>query len=175
MSARPGRITDVIEVDLLRPRGVETRRSAAIQARDGRSRGAPPGGADGPTPGQVGGLRPIEAMIDRARAEADQVSGTLAVQGGQPAGSQPLSPVAPPIAFYLPAIVVFVVTIAVWEVLVSNIQIVFPLPAPSQIVEALGANWGAGRWRFRRQRPRRSSKRSAGSPSGRQPASSWRC
>jgi NitT/TauT family transport system permease protein len=51
------------------------------------------------------------------------------------------------IAFYLPAIVVFAVTIAVWEVLVSNIQIRgFPLPAPSQIVEALGANWGAGRW-----------------------------
>ena len=76
------------------------------------------------------------------------MTGTLAVQGGQPAGAQRLAARwLRRIAFYLPAIVVFVVTIAVWEVLVSNIQIRgFPLPAPSQIVEALGANWGAGRW-----------------------------
>jgi len=52
------------------------------------------------------------------------VSGTLAVQGGQPAGAQRLpARWLRRIAFYLPAIVVFVVTIAVWEVLVSNIQI----------------------------------------------------
>ena len=76
------------------------------------------------------------------------MSGTLAVQGGQPAGAQRLpARWLRRIAFYLPAIVVFVVTIAVWEVLVSNIQIRgFPLPAPSQILDALGENWGAGRW-----------------------------
>ena len=76
------------------------------------------------------------------------MSGTLAVQGGQPAGA-PRLPARwlRRIAFYLPAIVVFVVTIAAWEILVNNIKIRgFPLPAPSQIIDALGENWGAGRW-----------------------------
>jgi NitT/TauT family transport system permease protein len=51
------------------------------------------------------------------------------------------------LAYYLPAIVVFVGTIALWEVVVRNIGVRgFPLPAPTQIVAALGANWDAGRW-----------------------------
>jgi NitT/TauT family transport system permease protein len=49
--------------------------------------------------------------------------------------------------FYLPAVLVFVGTIGVWEFLVGNIDLRgLPLPAPSAIVSALGDNWSAGRW-----------------------------
>ena len=49
--------------------------------------------------------------------------------------------------FYLPAVVVFVGTIALWEIVVRNVQIrAFPLPAPTQIADALQQNWSAGRW-----------------------------
>ena len=48
---------------------------------------------------------------------------------------------------YLPTIVVFIATIALWEVAVRSRALGgFPLPAPSQIVEALAANWASGRW-----------------------------
>jgi NitT/TauT family transport system permease protein len=48
---------------------------------------------------------------------------------------------------YLPAIVVFVGGIAVWELLIRLLEVrAFILPAPSAIVAALIENWGAGRW-----------------------------
>jgi NitT/TauT family transport system permease protein len=48
---------------------------------------------------------------------------------------------------YLPAIVVFVGTIALWEFVVQNVEIRgFPLPPPSDILAALQENWSAGRW-----------------------------
>jgi NitT/TauT family transport system permease protein len=51
------------------------------------------------------------------------------------------------LAWYLPAILVFVGTILLWQVVVSNIDIQgFPLPTPSLIGTALVDNWGAGRW-----------------------------
>ncbi|MGH2475367.1 MAG: ABC transporter permease [Candidatus Limnocylindrales bacterium] len=51
------------------------------------------------------------------------------------------------IRFYAPTILVFVATIVLWEVAVrSGATGGFPLPAPTQILEALGANWAAGRW-----------------------------
>ena len=46
---------------------------------------------------------------------------------------------------YLPAIVVFVATIAVWEVVVSSMEVrAFILPAPSSIANALVENWETG-------------------------------
>ncbi len=49
--------------------------------------------------------------------------------------------------YYLPAVLVFAGTIGAWELLVRNIELRgFPLPAPSDIVGALGENWSAGRW-----------------------------
>jgi NitT/TauT family transport system permease protein len=49
--------------------------------------------------------------------------------------------------FYLPAVVVFVGTIGLWEFVVGNIDLRgLPLPAPSAIVSALADNWSAGRW-----------------------------
>jgi ABC-type nitrate/sulfonate/bicarbonate transport system ATPase subunit len=70
MSARPGRITDVIDVDLPRPRGVETREerryfelvTAVREAlRRGDTEGVEGGGTDGSAASQ--------ASLDRARAE----------------------------------------------------------------------------------------------------------
>ena len=50
-------------------------------------------------------------------------------------------------AWYLPAVIVFVGTIGLWEVAVANIDVRgFPLPAPSDIGTALVESWGAGRW-----------------------------
>ena len=49
--------------------------------------------------------------------------------------------------FYLPAVVVFVATMLLWEFAVrSGLLRGLPLPAPSQIVAALGENWASGRW-----------------------------
>jgi NitT/TauT family transport system permease protein len=51
------------------------------------------------------------------------------------------------LAWYLPAMLVFIGTIVVWQVVVSNLDIQgFPLPTPSVISTALVDNWGAGRW-----------------------------
>ena len=48
---------------------------------------------------------------------------------------------------HLPAVILFVGTIGLWEVLVRNIDLRgLPLPAPSAIVRALGENWSSGRW-----------------------------
>jgi NitT/TauT family transport system permease protein len=49
--------------------------------------------------------------------------------------------------YYLPAVLVFVGTIAAWEVVVRNIDLRgFPLPTPTAIVGALAENWTSGRW-----------------------------
>jgi NitT/TauT family transport system permease protein len=49
--------------------------------------------------------------------------------------------------YYLPTLLVFVGTVAIWELVVRNIDLRgIPLPAPSQIVQALGDNWSSGRW-----------------------------
>ena len=51
------------------------------------------------------------------------------------------------VGYYLPAVLVFVATIAAWEVVVRNIDLRgFPLPTPSAIVTALFDNWTSGRW-----------------------------
>ncbi len=51
------------------------------------------------------------------------------------------------IRWYLPAVLVFVGTIGLWELVVQNIDLRgLPLPAPSEIVSALIGSWGAGRW-----------------------------
>ncbi len=51
------------------------------------------------------------------------------------------------VRWYLPAIMVFVGTLAIWELAIRNVQIQgFPLPAPTEIAAALGENWAAGRW-----------------------------
>ena len=51
------------------------------------------------------------------------------------------------IRWYLPAVLVFVGTIGLWELVVQNIDLRgLPLPAPSEIAGALTDSWGAGRW-----------------------------
>jgi NitT/TauT family transport system permease protein len=51
------------------------------------------------------------------------------------------------IAYYLPAVVVFVAAIGAWELAVRNVDLRgLPLPAPSAIGSALVENWSNGRW-----------------------------
>lgn len=51
------------------------------------------------------------------------------------------------VAYYLPATIVFVLGLVLWEVGVGALgDAAFVLPKPSAIVVALGENWGAGRW-----------------------------
>jgi NitT/TauT family transport system permease protein len=51
------------------------------------------------------------------------------------------------VRYYLPALIVFVGTIALWELIVTSMDRQgLPLPAPSEIVTALVGNWEAGRW-----------------------------
>ncbi len=51
------------------------------------------------------------------------------------------------VAYYLPAALVFVGAIALWEIVVQNIEVRgFPLPAPTEILAAMGENWNTGRW-----------------------------
>ena len=49
--------------------------------------------------------------------------------------------------YYLPAAVVFVAVIVLWEVLINALEVrAFILPAPSAIATALVENWSGGRW-----------------------------
>jgi NitT/TauT family transport system permease protein len=51
------------------------------------------------------------------------------------------------VAYYLPAIAVFVAAIGLWEFAVRNIDLRgLPLPAPSAVASALVDNWSNGRW-----------------------------
>lgn len=48
---------------------------------------------------------------------------------------------------YLPAILVFIASIVLWELLVSVVRSQrIPLPAPTEIASAFQANWSAGQW-----------------------------
>ena len=49
--------------------------------------------------------------------------------------------------FYLPAVLVFIGTVGLWEFVVRNLDLRgLPLPAPSAIAGALAENWSSGRW-----------------------------
>ena len=74
MSARPGRITDVIDVDLARPRGVETREERryfelVTAVREALRRGEVDGSAGGGDGSAAATGDPSGSSIDRARAE----------------------------------------------------------------------------------------------------------
>jgi NitT/TauT family transport system permease protein len=75
------------------------------------------------------------------------LTAAAAAPRGVPAGSDRAARWSRRLRLYLPTILVFVATILLWEVAVRAGALGgFPLPAPSQIVEALGANWASGRW-----------------------------
>jgi len=75
-------------------------------------------------------------------------AGSLAGRGsGRSPGVRRSARLVRRVRFYLPAVLVFVGVIALWELLVglSNLQ-GFILPKPSAILAALQANWGGGRF-----------------------------
>ena len=75
------------------------------------------------------------------------MNAAAAAPRGVPAGSDRAARWSRRLRLYLPTILVFVATILLWEVAVRSRALGgFPLPAPSQIIEALGANWASGRW-----------------------------
>jgi NitT/TauT family transport system permease protein len=76
------------------------------------------------------------------------VTAALAGQTGRPARGRGLGIRGlERIAYYLPAIVVFVGAIGAWELAVRNIDLRgLPLPAPAAIASALVDNWSNGRW-----------------------------
>jgi len=82
------------------------------------------------------------------------VTSATAASPGRASGGRASGPGASPATrwlgrfwFYLPAGLVFVGTIAAWELVVRNIDLRgFPLPTPSAIVTALVENWTSGRW-----------------------------
>ena len=66
---------------------------------------------------------------------------------GVPAGSARSARWNRRLRLYLPTIVVFIATVGLWEVAVRSGALgSVPLPAPSQVVEALATNWESGRW-----------------------------
>ena len=74
-------------------------------------------------------------------------SAAAARPGRAPGGPGAGMRLAQRIWWYLPAVVVFLGTIGVWELAVRNIDLRgLPLPAPSAIVTALADNWASGRW-----------------------------
>ena len=180
MSARPGRITDVIEVDLPRPRGVETREERryfelVTAVREALRRGdadATEAGGTGETPATPGVARPGQGRgrdrVTRRRWRS---------RAGPPGRDARRARWLRRIAYYLPAIVVFVGD----DRALGGRRPEHRHPRASrsrrrpQIVDALGDNWASralaapGR---RRRRP--SSRRSAGWSSGRSRASSSR-
>lgn len=74
---------------------------------------------------------------------------TAAPSVGVPVPRRPGRPgsVSTRIRSYLPAVVVFLAGISVWELVIRLFEVrAFILPAPSAIGTALVDNWGAGRW-----------------------------
>ena len=116
MSARPGRITQVVDVDLPDERSVETRESEryfrlVTHVREALRQGEP---ADDGLSDQRGRARPRRGPRVKAAAARD----------------------------WLPAVGVFVFVLVVWEVgfQVLGVQS-FLIPRPTVIVEQLGADW----------------------------------
>ena len=141
MSARPGRITRIVDVDLPRPRDDETRESEryfelvtevreALRQRDDDVAGAI--GSDAPDP--RGGRRRVSTSV-----------GTLEPGSAGSAGSA--AERLRGVGQYLPAVAVFFGGIALWEGIVAALDLrAFILPRPSAIVAALTDNWADGRY-----------------------------
>ncbi len=126
MSARPGRITRVVNVGLPRPRGLDTRESPSLLLVHHRgARGA----------ARRRGVRSRSRLrgADRGR-RADRL-------GARASEEPPMQA----IRRYLPAALILIGVLVAWEVLVQASGVEgFILPAPSAIWAALGENWTDG-------------------------------
>ncbi len=139
MSARPGQITKVVDVDLPRPRTDTVRETERVLLADHRGpRGAPVGRSGRGRRGDVG-VRASDAGRGRRRVSA--AAGMASPSAGDPGPSR-TARVGRSAREYLPALLVAVGTLVVWEALVRALQMrAFILPAPSAILAALVENW----------------------------------
>src|SRR5689334_2702471 len=77
------------------------------------------------------------------------MSATAGGAGGQPAepGAGAPARVTRLVVEYLPAMLVAVAGLAIWEIALRTLNMrAFILPTPSAILAALAANWGGGRF-----------------------------
>ena len=135
MSARPGRITEVIDIDLPQPRTAMTREDPRFfELGDRGARGARP--RPRPAGRDARGRRGMSAQaVEQGRG------GALAHGARRRAGD------------WLPALIVFAIGIAAWEWIFSPLAGEFLLPKPSAISRALWDNhhllWQAGWYTFK--------------------------
>ena len=148
MSARPGRITKVIDIDLARPRNEDTRetrryfelvtevrealRRGGHDARRGRSRRRR--GLARADHGRGAGRVSLGLGLSRS-TPSDRLAARVGRAGRRSAGS------------FLPALVVLVGGLALLEVGLPAIGVTsFLLPKPSTVAAALAENWSIGRF-----------------------------
>ena len=164
MSARPGRITDIIDVDLPRPRNEETRESRRYFELVTAVREAPPSGRRPRGGRRVGCVGRADDGRGRASGERDRQRRPARARGRSRLGRGAAAGLAGSATTCRPSLV-FVGGIVAWEVVVGALDLqAFILPRPSAIVAALSQNLSGTPVRPARRRPRRrSSRRSAAS------------
>ncbi len=129
MSARPGRITRVVDVDLPQPRTFETRETEGyFQARDRGARGAAPAARGRRRRARHGSHEPDPRRGVRVTAAA-------LARSGPSAWSRRLHDA-------LPIVTVFVVVVVSWEFSLQALGVKqFLMPRPSVIATALVDQW----------------------------------
>ena len=143
MSARPGQITHVIDIDLPRPRTDDTRETEryfelVTEVREAlRGRRSETGGGRNRVrtahPGRGGGRLSASAPAMGPAATPRQV----------PAARR----LSRRISYYLPTGLVFVGVLIFWELAVTALELkAFLFPRPSAIATALFENWGGGQY-----------------------------
>ena len=140
MSARPGRIAGIVEIDLPQPRGPETREHPHFAELITQVRAAAPQGSRARCAG-----RGRDAALRRGGGPVSVVApvprGTLGARVGRGAVD------------WIPAALVLVLGIVLWEGLVRALDVQrFLLPAPSAILDTLWEErdllWSAGIYTF---------------------------
>ena len=140
MSPRPGRIAQIVEVDLPHPRTQDTREDARFFELVTEVREALHGGSGRPAPRAERGGRPLSA--------------TSPVPAAPVAGEALLGRTMRGLRGWIPAVIVFVLGIALWEGYVKAFDVQrFLLPPPSDIAQTFwderAVLWHAGWFTFK--------------------------
>ena len=143
MSARPGRITKVVDIDLPRPRNDETRETERYFALITEVREALRAGGHGDDDEARGRVVAPDARRGRRRVTASTGTAERPAAIRNPGRSRS----ARLAREYLPAVVVAIAGLVLWEAIVRSLQLrAFILPAPSAILSALIDNWNGDRF-----------------------------